>query len=180
MGPVAGGSRQPPAGGLRDALGPARGDAGAACDRGGRNGDARDAVLRDWECGGPKLYLTWRALELRREYPRLFAEGDYTPLLAAGERAEHTVAYARRQGEVAVLVVAGQLFGQLVAEPGDLPLGADIWADTSIPTGTLPEGTRPLNVLTGRSVEVVDGRLLMADVFADFPAALLFCEGTPE
>lgn len=138
-----------------------------------------DAVLRDWECGGPKLYITWRALELRREYPRLFAEGDYTPLSAAGERAEHTVAYARRQGEVAVLVVAGRLFGRLVAEPGDLPLGADVWADTSIPTGTLPEGTRPLNVLTGRSVEVVDGRLLMADVFADFPAALLFCEGTP-
>jgi (1->4)-alpha-D-glucan 1-alpha-D-glucosylmutase len=117
---------------------------------------------------------------MRREHPRVFAQGDYTPLNAGGERAENVVAYARRQGDVALIAVAARLFGRLVAEPGDLPLGPDVWADTSVPADILPAGSRPLNVLTGRSVEVLDGRLLMADVFADFPAALLVCEGTTE
>jgi (1->4)-alpha-D-glucan 1-alpha-D-glucosylmutase len=139
-----------------------------------------DAVMHKWECGGPKLYLIWRALQLRRAQPRLFAQGDYTPLIAGGERAENIVAYARRLGDEMVIVVAGRLCARLVGEPGTLPLGSDVWLDTWVPADILPEGSRPLNLLTGRSVEVLDGRMLMADVFADFPAALLFCERTPE
>nr|MCU0973435.1 malto-oligosyltrehalose synthase [Burkholderiales bacterium] len=138
-----------------------------------------EAVLQNWADGAPKMYLIWRALQLRREYPRLFAEGDYTPLAAAGERAENVVAYARRQGDVAVIAVAGRLFGRLVAEPSDLPLGPAVWGDTTVPTGILLDGSRPLDVLTGQSVEVRDGRLRMAEVFSDFPAALLLCEGAP-
>lgn len=139
-----------------------------------------DAIMRNWEAGGPKLYLIWQALELRREHPQLFAQGDYTPLVAAGEYADNVVAYARRRDHSIAIVVAGRLFSRLVAEAGELPLGSDVWADTWIPADILPAGSRPLNVLTGRSVEVLDGRLLVADVFADFPGALLFCQSTAE
>ncbi|HQR53495.1 MAG TPA: malto-oligosyltrehalose synthase [Burkholderiales bacterium] len=139
-----------------------------------------DAIMRNWESGGPKLYLIWRALELRREYPQLFAQGDYTPLVATGERADNVVAYARRLGDSVAIVVAGRLFSRLVTEPGELPLRSETWGDTAVPADILPVGSRPLNVLTGRSVEVLDGRLLVADIFADFPGALLFCESTTE
>jgi len=136
--------------------------------------------LRNWEDGRPKLYLIWRALQLRREHSQLFTGGDYAPLSAAGKRADNVVAYARRQGDMGAIVVAGRLFGRLAVEPGDLPLGPTVWGDTTVQTGFLPEGSRPLNVLTGRSVEVHDARMLVADVFADFPAALLVYESTPE
>ena len=139
-----------------------------------------EAVLQNWEDGAPKLYLIWRALQLRREYPRLFAEGDYTPLAAAGERAENVVAYARRQGDVgcdrggrAALRAARRRAWRPAA--GASRVGRHDGADGH----PRSRAARPLNVLTGRSVEVLDGRLLMADVFADFPAALLLCEGTP-
>jgi (1->4)-alpha-D-glucan 1-alpha-D-glucosylmutase len=137
------------------------------------------SAVQNWEDGGPKLYLVWRALQLRRDYPQLFSGGDYLPLTAAGERADNVVAYARRLGDMGAIVVAGRLFGRLVAEPGDPPLGTKVWGDTTVPTGFLPAGSRPLNVLTGRSLEVHEGCILMADVFADFPAALLVYESTP-
>jgi (1->4)-alpha-D-glucan 1-alpha-D-glucosylmutase len=133
-------------------------------------------VLQDWENGGPKLYLIWRALQLRREHRQLFADGDYVPLLADGERAENVVAYARRQGDRGVIVVAGRLFGRLVAEPSALPLGPNVWGDTWVNAGVLPAGIKPLNILTGRRMTLHDGRMRMADVFADFPAALFVYE----
>ena len=48
-----------------------------------------------------KLWVALRALGLRRERAKLFADGDYRPIEAVGERAKHVVAYARNHGAMA-------------------------------------------------------------------------------
>jgi (1->4)-alpha-D-glucan 1-alpha-D-glucosylmutase len=130
--------------------------------------DLRRRFLCELECGVtpeqmwarvdegiPKLWLIRQALALRRRRPELFGpQGDYQPLLAEGERAEHVVAFARGAG---VVTVAPRLV-----------LGLDgRWGDTTL---KVPHGTWR-NELTG---DDVDGDVTrMADLLARFPVALL-------
>jgi (1->4)-alpha-D-glucan 1-alpha-D-glucosylmutase len=117
--------------------------------------------------------VIWRALETRRANPLLFEKGDYTPLAGSGSRADHVVAFARRHGDVGLIAIAGRLWASLGIEPRVPPLGAAVWGDTTIDTALLPGGAEPINVLTGERVPVRAGRILVADAFANFPAALL-------
>src|SRR6185312_16202324 len=70
-------------------------------------------LLAAWPDGRVKLYLTHRALTLRRERPRLFAAGGYRPLEGGGRHAEHLVALARTDAEAAVLVAVPRLTARL-------------------------------------------------------------------
>jgi (1->4)-alpha-D-glucan 1-alpha-D-glucosylmutase len=106
--------------------------------------------------GGPKLWLTMRALGLRARMPSAFDPGAaYRPLEATGARAANVVAYLRGGDEVAVIVP------RLV-----LGLG-DGWGDTSV---ELPAG-RWTDELTGEGVD--GGRVGLAELLAGFPVALL-------
>ena len=53
-------------------------------------------LLEHWPDGRVKLYLTHRALTLRRQRARLFAAGEYRGLAPGGRHADHVVALARR------------------------------------------------------------------------------------
>jgi (1->4)-alpha-D-glucan 1-alpha-D-glucosylmutase len=105
--------------------------------------------------GMPKLWLIRQVLALRRRQPELFGpQGDYQPLLAEGERAEHVVAFARGGGVVSVVP--------------RLVLGLDGgWGDTTL---KVPHGAWR-NELTG---DDLGGNVTrMADLLARFPVALL-------
>ncbi|HET7321293.1 MAG TPA: hypothetical protein VFI96_02280, partial [Longimicrobiaceae bacterium] len=106
-------------------------------------------------------------LRLRREKPELFRAGDYLPLLATGEHADHLVAFARRLGDDAVVAVAPRLRASL--PDGGTTAGA--WGDTALSLAELPTG-RYRNVLDGAEYdapgEIPAGRLLR-----DFPVAML-------
>lgn len=53
-----------------------------------------------------KLFVAWRALELRRATPKLLLEGSYLPLAVEGPRAENVCAFAREhEGRWAVCAV---------------------------------------------------------------------------
>jgi (1->4)-alpha-D-glucan 1-alpha-D-glucosylmutase len=125
------------------------------------------------EDGRAKLWVIWRALEVRRTHPLLFEKGDYAPLVGSGMRADHVVAFARRHDDVGVIAIAGRLWASLGIEPRVLPVGAAVWGDTTIDAALLPDGAEPINALTGERVPVRAGRILIADAFANFPAALL-------
>jgi (1->4)-alpha-D-glucan 1-alpha-D-glucosylmutase len=125
------------------------------------------------EDGRAKLWVVWRALEMRRAHPLVFEKGDYAPLAASGTRADHVVAFARRHADVGVIAIAGRLWASLGTDVRVPPLGATIWEDTAIGADLLPAGAEPINALTGERVSVRDGRILIADAFANFPAALL-------
>lgn len=82
--------------------------------------------------GGAKFRLLVRLLRLRREYPALFAHGDYSPLTVEGARAGHVLAFRREHdGHIlicaAILRCATALAGTMRhAPPGDW------WRDTRI------------------------------------------------
>ncbi len=123
--------------------------------------------------GRAKLWVVWRALGLRRDHPELFEKGDYAPIAAAGARADHVVAFARRHADIGVIAVAGRLWASLGLDARVPPLGEAVWGDTSIDAGLVPAGSQIINALTGERVSVQDGRILLADAFARFPGALL-------
>ena len=105
--------------------------------------------------GLAKLLLVQRVLRLRRSRPDLYGpDGSYRPLLAAGPRADHAVAFIRGGGAV---TVAPRLV---------LKLGGE-WGDTSI---ELPAGEWR-DELTGSSH--AGGRRPVAELLAGFPVALL-------
>ncbi len=133
--------------------------------------------------GRAKLWITSRLLAWRREQPALWQEGGYAALAARGGRAGHVVAFERRHGAQALVVIAGRLFCRLAAEAAleaqagagapPLPLGRPAWGDTAVALPGWPDGTRFENVLTGEVLTLADGALRMADAFASFPAAAL-------
>lgn len=118
-------------------------------------------LLERWADGAVKLAVTRSALALRAEKPAIFAGGDYIPLEATGDKAEHVVAFARKAGDDAVVVAVPRLVGGLGKAP--------VWGNTAIP---LPRGARWRDVLTGRVLPGGDAALASA-LFSGFPVALL-------
>jgi (1->4)-alpha-D-glucan 1-alpha-D-glucosylmutase len=89
-------------------------------------------LLAAWPDGRIKLYVTHRALTLRRSRPALFQSGRYLPLSGAGAHAEHIVAFARLDGPEAVMVAVPRLAARLTGFDGRFPLGPSVWGDTRI------------------------------------------------
>jgi (1->4)-alpha-D-glucan 1-alpha-D-glucosylmutase len=143
--------------------------------------DPSDAstLLEDgvWQDGRSKLYLTQRALEVRRKTPELFAGGEYIALEISGARKDNLVAFARKNGEEVAITVAPRLHAKITPEDVSLLPAQEAWDDTSILLPDyLSEGTYR-NVLTGETNSTLEharrpslnaGRLLR-----NFPVALL-------
>jgi (1->4)-alpha-D-glucan 1-alpha-D-glucosylmutase len=140
------------------------------------SGDGRaaalDGLLTAPHDGRLKLWVIWRALGLRRAQAELFARGDYKPVAAAGERARHVVAYARRLGRNGVVAVSGRLFASLGIAPGVPPVGRHVWGDTMLELPFVAPGTRLLDELTGEVTESAARGLALATALARFPFAL--------
>ncbi len=119
--------------------------------------------------GRIKLYILWRTLQVRRQYPELFHQGDYLPLTVVGSAQEQGVAFARSYGKLTAITVVPRFLTRLVT-PGQWPLGA-VWDDTRV---DLPKsfGSTWLNVFSGQIVTVKQG-LKCAEVFSHCPVALL-------
>jgi (1->4)-alpha-D-glucan 1-alpha-D-glucosylmutase len=112
-------------------------------------------ILERIDEGLPKLWVTREALALRSRRPEAFGpQGDYTPVTARGEKAEHAVAFLR---DDSILTLVPRL---------TLGLGGD-WGDTVLP---VPPG-RWYNRLSGVSMD--GGDHSVADILAAFPVALL-------
>jgi len=126
--------------------------------------------------GRIKLFLTHRALTLRRERPELFAAGDYLPLEAIGTRAPHVVAFARRHADDELIAVAPRL-PAILAGGAERPPLADLWADTWLDLPHASSGAVYHDLLTGAALRLAerDGRpgLALAEILARFPVALL-------
>jgi (1->4)-alpha-D-glucan 1-alpha-D-glucosylmutase len=146
--------------------------------------------------GRIKLWVTSQALHLRRRAIELFVAGQYVPLEAVGDKAQHVVAFALREApgpasrRRQVIVIAPRWLASLCPAVDDEsapppPLGESVWTDTWI---GLPEaahggsvaasangaaGRSLRDIFTGRTFDVGQGSLRLADVLADFPVAAL-------
>ena len=123
--------------------------------------------------GRAKLWVTWRLLSLRRERPELFRNGSYRALASAGAAAGHVVAFERRFGPEALVVLAVRLPRLLAGQGGPvLPIGP-LWQDTTVAMGGWDEGAAFECLLTGATVRVEGGVIRLAAALADFPGAAL-------
>jgi (1->4)-alpha-D-glucan 1-alpha-D-glucosylmutase len=112
-------------------------------------------IMKRMDGGMPKLWVLYKALQLRREKPEWFGEkADYVPLVAEGSKREHLIAF-RRGDSVAVL-----------APRWNVRLGGGFGSATV----ELPPG-RWNNLLSGEDVD--GGKLRVQNVFRQFPVALL-------
>jgi len=136
-----------------------------------QNGDPA-SLLEHWRDGRVKQAVLTRLLRLRSERPRLFAEGDYTPLPVAGGQAEHVVAFARGTPRERLAVVVPRLVARLVG-PDELAPPAAAFAGTTV---TLPPG-RWRNILadsaSAESTQIAGGSADCAELFAGFPVVVL-------
>ncbi len=125
--------------------------------------------------GTIKLYLTWKALNIRRANRGLFATGEYIPVEAKGGGAEHICAYVRRDGGGAALTVVPRLLASFIT-PDTNPLGENVWGDTSLALPFEVPGSRYRNVFTGEVIECIKQEptsLYAKDILREFPVALL-------
>jgi (1->4)-alpha-D-glucan 1-alpha-D-glucosylmutase len=138
-------------------------------------------LVRTREDGRIKLYVTSRALTYRRDHPGLFTTGDYIPLEVAGAHTAHAFAFLRRQGASTAVCVFPRLLTRLAPDPARLPLGPEIWHDTELHLPGLDSGRKLTNLFTGEVLapagDPLRPRLLLGEVFAHFPVALLTAEG---
>jgi (1->4)-alpha-D-glucan 1-alpha-D-glucosylmutase len=158
----------------------------AACERDGRAAVA--ARLLETQHEGLKLFATMTMLRCRQEERDLFAQGGYEAIAAVGARAEHIFAFARTLGDRRLIVAVPRFVATLTADTDAAPLGGGIWGDTTLQVTDdgAPRPTGYRHVITGRCVPIAsegagDGSVTLraADVFADFPIAMLVA-GPPE
>jgi (1->4)-alpha-D-glucan 1-alpha-D-glucosylmutase len=128
--------------------------------------------------GQLKLWLTWRLLQWRAEQPALFRDGNYQPLTASGEKADHVIAFARETADgQRMITIGGRFFARLLALQPGWPLGESAWGDTVVELPAWAQGLRLRNVLTGEMHEAAGGTLQVAQVFGTLPAGALAVEG---
>ncbi|QEL16615.1 malto-oligosyltrehalose synthase [Limnoglobus roseus] len=133
--------------------------------------------LADWPDGRIKLFVTACGMRLRRRSPELFLSGDYVPIPAEGDRADHVIAFARRfAGEWVIAVVPRWTLALTGPRPG-LPVGPDVWGDTVLRLPTELGEAALQNIFTRESVALTaspDGRTVrVAELLAVCPVAIV-------
>ncbi len=130
-------------------------------------------ILKSWQDGRIKLYVTHKALDARRVDRDVFQDGSYVPLQIEGQRQEHVCAFARNKGDNWALTVVPRLMTRLV-NVDTFPCGQQVWADNHL---LLPESAPEswLNIFTGQKHEIFKNEkgFLISDILNQFPIALL-------
>jgi (1->4)-alpha-D-glucan 1-alpha-D-glucosylmutase len=134
-------------------------------------------LLTEWRAGTAKLHVTYHLLQLRREWPALFADGDYQPLQVEGSRRDHVLAFQRSWQQTTIVVVVTRWLAKLMQGTVAAPVG-EVWQDTVVHL-TTPLATRPWHeLLSAQPVELAaNGELRVAAVLASLPVAVLFTTG---
>ncbi|MDA9421985.1 MULTISPECIES: malto-oligosyltrehalose synthase [Bradyrhizobium] len=116
-------------------------------------------LIKSWPDGRLKLAWTRHLLKLRSEVADIFAQGDYQPLEVRGAHADHVIAFARRHGRAAAIVVVGRQFAPFTQAGREWPALEDFDATIDIKGYTVPG-------LAGND-------LPLAQAFREFPASAI-------
>lgn len=151
----------------------------------------RAGVLADWAAhavdGRAKFWVSWRALQLRREHETMLRGAEYLPLEVRGAQAQQVVAFARHAGDAWLIVIAGRLYASIgrvgdravAGMIGQIPTPAD-WADTAV---VWPQALALANAaqtpwledaISGQCHALQGGCLMLAQVLTVLPVAALF------
>jgi (1->4)-alpha-D-glucan 1-alpha-D-glucosylmutase len=117
------------------------------------------SLITNWPDGRLKLAWTRHLLKLRSALSDVFTRGDYQPLDVRGAHADHVVAFARRHGHGAAIVVVGRQFVPFTQAGREWPA---------------PEGFDATVDITGYTAAgLVGNELPLAQAFRDFPAFVI-------
>jgi (1->4)-alpha-D-glucan 1-alpha-D-glucosylmutase len=134
-----------------------------------------DELLAHWDDGRIKMFVVCKALGFRIGNPGLFAQGDYIPVQAVGNRKANVFAFGRRSRSAWALIAVPRLSTKLV-EPGEPPVGKNVWGTNTL---ALPPNAPEewVNVFTGEKLASRESQgescLYLREVFKEFPVALL-------
>ena len=126
---------------------------------------ARD-VLSSPEDGRVKLFAMQRTLAVRNHRLKAFEDSAYVPIEVSDP--DHAFAFLRGED---VLVVIPRFTYTLLGGKAQMPLGS-AWAGLEV---TLPEdtATKWVHAFTGKELNARENVLPLAEIFADFPVAVL-------
>ncbi len=127
-------------------------------------------LLANKEDARIKLFLTNKLLEARKQYLELFREGEYLPLEGTGQFKDNIVALARSYENQVAIAIAPRFFTSII-QPGEYPLGEQVWKDTQL---QLPPGMPSTwkNAITAQTLQI-DGKVAIGEALKHFPVALL-------
>jgi (1->4)-alpha-D-glucan 1-alpha-D-glucosylmutase len=145
-------------------------------------------TLASLEDGRIKLWAMHRVLATRNQRLSVFEQGSYTPLDAEpAEQQEHVFAYLRGD-DVAVVLPRFSYTLTCENKSEELALGA-AWGEMTIAlpqhsasglsgSSSSSSSSRWTNIFTGETVDARDGKFALAEVFANFPVAVLVRAGS--
>jgi (1->4)-alpha-D-glucan 1-alpha-D-glucosylmutase len=137
--------------------------------------------LSDWRNGRVKLAVVQRLLALRAHLPQLLSEGAYVPLTVKGKHAAQVVAFARKHANAWAVIIVTHLAAGLLDKGNDLPLvDAAQWEDTALEMPAELTSRSLFDWMSTAAPKVEDnGLLLVRDVLAAMPVAVLVEDGVP-
>jgi (1->4)-alpha-D-glucan 1-alpha-D-glucosylmutase len=127
-----------------------------------------EELLTSWPDGRIKLFLTSRALRLRRDNPDLFTNGSYEPLMANGTFGDCVVSFVRQLDQSSIIVIAPRLSSRI----GFPPIG-ERWQDTFIEISETTGRGEWRNIFTGEKVSLENRHLMLKDALLKLPFAIL-------
>lgn len=141
-----------------------------ALSRSLEQGGAVAELLADWTDGRVKQATLARLLADRAERPAFYADAAYEALPAEGARAGHVIAFTRsdvNQGVGDLLVAVPRLVSGFTEPSG---WSAEAFAGTTL---SVVGDSTWVDLVTGETREVVDGRIELDRLFARLPYAVL-------
>ncbi len=134
-----------------------------------------DDLLASMEDGRIKIFITYTALNHRKQNKEIYEGGNYIPLKVNGELSENILVFARKYVNKTLLVVVPRFLASVI-EPGTQPLGEECWKNTGIEIGKdLPKSYT--NLFTGEQLQA-DNTFRIADILNKFPVAILISRET--
>ncbi len=133
-------------------------------------------LLRNWQNGAIKLYITCKALNFRKANVDIFLRGEYIPLATTGPNGKHVVAFARRLKNAWVVAGVARLFTEIFSIE-DISFNTEVWQETFL---SLPHDAPEelVNIFTGETMKSIpyeqSRSLPLANLFQHLPVALLF------
>jgi (1->4)-alpha-D-glucan 1-alpha-D-glucosylmutase len=135
-------------------------------------------MLENEPDGRIKLWVTALGLRLRQQFASVFQRGEYVPVEADGEHAEHVVAIGRRFEGARIIAVVPRLLGQIIQDPRNLPVGPGFWKATCLKLPQAFHGGTYENGLTLERLPVDDTRRLpLGNILQSCPVAILYASG---
>jgi malto-oligosyltrehalose synthase len=131
-----------------------------------------EASLANWRGGRIKQAIIAQTLALRREHPRLFAEGSYEPIEVTGAIADHLVAFARRHDSDIAITVVPRLPHALLGENDRITFDPSVWEDAALAVDSA-SAVVWRNIFDDQTIRSANGKIATKSIFSLCPVALL-------